>query len=436
MRLPGIRLRDEYLEPSFVEQEVRRRKEWMLANGQLFYLRAKAEESSIFWILAALSARLTIVPIHPASTAEEIRRFRDVLGDAIELSDEKLAAITPMPFTRKDMQGVSAILFSSGSTGVPKAIAITERNLLASARAHEIQHGLTPSDRWLLSLPLFHIGGFSIISRAYFLGQDIAFSAQLNVEEAVFWMGSGLVTGLSMVPTLLWRVLEKNPNPACKAKLLLLGGAALPNATRERALRARLPIKVSYGLTESCSQVFSDWVSSDSSPQYAGRAHAGVEYRVLESGELCLRGEMISPGNWHNGEIINDRDEESFLHTGDLVELDREMRLSVQGREGDLIISGGENIFPVEVEDAILSIEWIVDVAVVGIPSEEWGKQIGALVVLRETHPADPEQELRKLLRDKINPWKQPKRYLFGKNVPRNAMKKIIRQEVLQLFLP
>ncbi|MCZ6663630.1 MAG: AMP-binding protein [Actinobacteria bacterium] len=281
-----------------------------------------------------------------------------------------------------DPGGASMVVFTSGTTGVPKGVRLTLANWKAAGQAsvEHLGHGL--EDTWLLAMPLYHVAGIGIVLRSAFAGGKVRILPRF--DGAAFARALHQVTLASVVPTMLERVLDADTGPFRGLRAVLVGGGPMPRELLERASAAGMPVLPTYGMTETCGQVAT---LRPSSP-VARQAHPlpGVDLRIGDGGRIEVRGPMVSPG--YLGEP--DRDPDGWFVTGDLGRIDSDGALTVTGRADDTIISGGENIDPVQVEAVLSGHSEVEAVMVVGVASDEWGHEVGCLYVGR-THPAGLE---------------------------------------------
>jgi o-succinylbenzoate---CoA ligase len=240
----------------------------------------------------------------------------------------------------------------------------------------------------------------------------------------------GDVTPASLVPTMLLRALDERGSRTAPSSLrcLLLGGASTPRALVERALAARFPIALTYGLSEACSQVATappELVAHK--PGIVGAALRGTDVRIDEVGEILVRGPTVAAGYVGVDQPLTDP--AGWLHTGDLGELDEEGHLRVTGRRSERIVTGGVNVDPSEVEAVLRLHPDVQDVAVVGMPDPEWGERVVAVVVPGSVS-SPSHAELETLARERLSPAKVPKRILFLGLLPRNVNGKLDRPAV------
>ena len=303
-----------------------------------------------------------------------------------------------------------SIVHTSGTTGEPKPVELTYANHHASALASARNLGVEPDDRWLCPLPLFHVGGLAVLLRSAIYGTTAVLHERFDAAAVRDSLQSGEATLASLVPTMLSRVQAAGLERAPKLRALLLGGGPIPAGLLEWAGGIGLPVVPVYGMTETASQVVAGM---------PGEPLPGVELAISGEGEILVRGPMVSAGA-----LAAD----GWLHTGDSGALDDAGRLTVTGRAKDLIVTGGENVAPAEVEAALMEHPAVSDAAVLGLPDPEWGEAVTAFVVL--SGPATAE-ELISHARDRLVPFKVPKRVEQVAGLPRNPAGKLLRREIL-----
>jgi O-succinylbenzoic acid--CoA ligase len=304
----------------------------------------------------------------------------------------------PEPASPRDvpLDRPSTIVFTSGSTGTPKAALHTFGNHYFNALGSNENIALAPGDRWLHSLPLYHVGGLSILFRCLLAGATVALPEPgVGLGESVSKLG---VTHVSLVSTQLRRLLDEGTVPSGLKAVLMGGGPIPPSLVDESLARGGLPIHTSYGLTEMASQVTSTPPgASRGELRTAGRSLPYREVRVSEDGEILVRGPTLFAG-YLEGEIPKlPLDEEGWFHTGDLGEMDAGGRLAIVGRRDNMFVSGGENVQPEEIEAALCRIEGVEEAVVVPVPDPEFGARAVAFV-RKGGRVGDLAQKLKKSL--------------------------------------
>ena len=284
----------------------------------------------------------------------------------------------------------ATVVFTSGSTGAPKAALHTFGNHYYSALGSNENIALRPGDRWLHSLPLYHVGGLSILFRCLLAGATISLpEPDAPPGQSISSLGA---THVSLVSTQLLQLLGEDADPS-GLKAVLLGGGPVPSSLADRAVDLGLPIHTSYGLTEMASQVTTTPRGAPREQLHtAGRTLSHREVRLSESGEILVRGRTLFAGYVRGGELARPFDEGGWFGTGDLGEIDAEGNLRVVGRRDNLFISGGENVQPEEVEAGISRLEGVEEAVVVPVPDDEFGARPVAFV--RMAGGADPTPSL------------------------------------------
>jgi O-succinylbenzoic acid--CoA ligase len=355
---------------------------------------------------ACLLGGFAFVPVDLRLPAAE--RSARIAG-AAALVDSPLRGGAAGVAVAREESDVAAVLFTSGTTMAPRPVELTHGNFLASALGSAVALGLDRDERWLCPMPLAHVGGLSILIRSAIYGTTALVHERFELPRVLAALSEGAATLVSLVPTMLARLLDAGlSQPPC-LRWVLLGGGPIPDALLERALDAGVPVMSTYGMTEACSQIAT-----------GGWPLPGVSVTLAPDGEVLVRGPVVSPGA-----IAAD----GWLHTGDLGGIDAAGRLSIVGRKADTIVSGGENVAPAEVEAVLVAHPAIADAGVFGRPDPEWGEAVVARVVAREGAPLDFE-ELRAWCRDRLAPFKVPKAFEPAAALPRTASGKLLRREL------
>jgi O-succinylbenzoic acid--CoA ligase len=345
----------------------------------------------------------------------------------------------PDPGERIDPRAPLAILFTSGTTGRPKGAMLSHQNFLWSAVGSAFHLGVAPTDRWLACLPFYHVGGLSILLRCALYGIPAVVHERFDPEAVNRALDEIRVTLVSLVPTMLERVLAaRGPHRAPPGlRCILLGGGPAPAPLLQRAAELGFPVAPTYGLTEAASQV------ATRPPHEAGlprdtdlRPLFGTEVRILdaqgrrappgEAGEIVVRGPTVMLGYANRPRETADALRDGWLHTGDAGVLDTCGALRVLDRRGDLIDSGGENVYPAEIEAVLLEHPAVAEAAVAAVPDPEYGRRPAAWLVLRvATTPGDPE--LRAFCRSRLAGYKVPVAFHRVAALPRDASGKLAR---------
>lgn len=321
---------------------------------------------------------------------------------------------------------VAASLLTSGTSGRPKPVRISVGNLLASAEGARERLGLGPEDRWLGSLSLAHVGGLALVTRTAILGSGLVLPGRFRGDTFLSLVEERSVTHASLVPTMLYQVLEEGGGAAAPASLrcILVGGGPAREDLVRSALNAGLPIALTYGLSEASSQVATAPPALvKDKPGTVGPPLTGVTVRITRSGELLVKGPTVAPGQ---------AGEDEWLHTGDLAWEDEDRHLWITGRISDRIISGGVGVDPIEVERVLESHPAVEEAAVVGVADVEWGERVVGFVVSRGGGK-EVERELDALARKALSPAKRPRAFHFLDSLPRNSNGKVERERLKSL---
>lgn len=299
-----------------------------------------------------------------------------------------------------------SVLFTSGSTGRPKAVRLTWGNLEASAAASAAVLDHAADDRWYAPLPIYHVGGLSILVRSVREQTSMYLEPTFDVRRAVRLLLDGDATIGSLVAPMLRRLLDADAGPYRGVKALLVGGGPSPLELLVEAVEAGLGVLPTYGMTETASQIATRPLSDALHPGLSAVPVPGARVRIGEGGVIEVDGPMVSPG------YLGEHDRVGWYRTSDVGEL-ADGRLTVLGRADDVIISGGENVHPAEVERILSDVPGVNSVVVVGVPSDRWGEEVVA-VVEGDVAPGALDRHARYNLAG----FKVPKRWVLVPSIP------------------
>jgi O-succinylbenzoic acid--CoA ligase len=422
----------------------------------------------VFLIHALASLEAVLVPLNIRLTPEELQwqmeharcgflvERRCATGDLqVASSERRVPPSTPCPSSLDTLQ---SIVFTSGTTGRPKGAMLTFANHFWNAVASASRLGVDPHDRWLLCMPLYHVGGMAIVLRSCLYGTAVVLHPRFDPVAVNEALDTQEITLVSLVPTMLHRLLEargERPMPPT-LRCILLGGAAAPPALREKCLALNLPVATTYGLTETASQVATATPAEvRRKPGTVGKPLPFTEVRVVgedgcelpagEIGEIAVRGPTVMRGYYQraagralstlSGQLPTLDAENRKLTarsgfcTGDLGYLDADGDLWVVQRRTDLIVTGGENVYPAEVEQVLLVHPDVQEACVVGVDDAEWGQRVAAAVVVKEGAPLT-EEELTAFCRKRLARYKMPHIVHFMDALPQTASGKVWREAV------
>ncbi|MCX6174697.1 MAG: o-succinylbenzoate--CoA ligase [Ignavibacteriales bacterium] len=326
------------------------------------------------------------------------------------------------------------IMFTSGSTGNPKAVVHSFQSLYESAQALDSFAQLSSGDIWLASLPLYHIGGFMILCRSLLSGSLVVFPASPKFEDINQTIKQSDPTHISLVPTTLDRLLKENISPNKNLKYVFLGGSPSQTELITEAVKKSWPIVKVYGSTETCSMITAlhpDEIKSksDSSGKLIGQNKIKIMSKNKNDfGEVVVFSKSLFKEYYNDSLSTNSKFKNGWYFTGDFGRIDNEGYLYIESRRDDLIISGGENITSYEVELAIKKHPFVKDVFVFALQDKKWG-QIVCAAIVSETISEDV---IKDFLKEKIASYKIPKRFFIIDEIPRNEMGKANRTELLK----
>ena len=389
-------------------------------RGATAALTMSPSREQVVLIHALMKLGAVVLPISPALSEGERRTVLDGENPAIELSDAghltQTEADLPL-LGEHDMDDIHCRILTSGSTGAPHTVDLTYGNHLWSAVGSAFNIGVEPEDRWLCCLPLSHIAGLSIVMRSVIYGTTAVLHDNFDVDRVTAALREEGITVVSLVSTMLVRLLDTGADLS-GPRAILVGGGPVPAEVLEEALGRGATVVQTYGLTESCSQ------ATTLAPAEAGRkvGSAGrpllTTHLRISDGEILIQGPTVAPGC---------ADADGWLHTGDLGRIDEEGFLYVTDRIDDLIITGGENVIPAEVEQVLMRHPEVVDAAVVGRDDPEWQQTVTAVVVLR-SGSATGADDLRRHCGESLAPFKVPKRIELASALPRTPSGKLMRR--------
>lgn len=317
----------------------------------------------------------------------------------------------------------ATLIFTSGSSGEPKAALHTFGNHYYNARGSNLNIPFGPGDRWLLSLPLYHVGGLAILFRALAGGGAVAIPASgIALIESIQRLQA---THLSLVATQLFRLLNEDPGGKILSglKAILLGGSAIPASLIRQAMELNLPLHTSYGCTEMASQVTATPPGAPEKLSSSGRALKYRELKIAPGGEILVKGETLFRGYLAGNSLLHSRDAQGWFPTGDLGELDEDGYLIVRGRKDNMFISGGENIHPEEIEAQLCQMEGIEQALVAPVEDEEFGARPAAFVKMPPGKILD-EEALRRFLESRLARFKIPAHFFpWPETTPQRGIK-------------
>jgi O-succinylbenzoic acid--CoA ligase len=344
-----------------------------------------------------------------------------------------------------DLSAPQAIIYTSGTTGRPKGALITFGMHWWNAVGSALKLGHRPDDRWLACLPLFHIGGLSILMRGVIYGISVVVHKTFDAGSINAAILADKVSIISVVAAMLQRMLEALDSDSYPPTLrcILLGGGPAPYSLLQACLQRNVPVAQTYGLTEACSQAVTlapaDAIRKLGS---AGRPLAPVQLRIMhedsqaapfEPGEIFLKGPTITPGYADRPQATAQALRGGWLATGDIGYLDDDGYLYVLDRRADLIISGGENVYPAEIEAVLQAHPAVAEAGACGQADPQWGQVPVAFVVLHSESQVSAE-ELLDYAAQKLARFKRPRTIYFCRQLPHTSSGKLMRRELPALL--
>ncbi|MEV6124951.1 AMP-binding protein [Streptomyces sp. NPDC052077] len=443
-----------------------------LVPGDRFALLSRNRLEVIELYVAAAKAGLVVCPVNPTFPAPEVehivanvspacviadaaaaRRLGDALGGGTRIAldspeFEELYAAAPRPLPLPDRDDVFAVVHTSATSGRAKGVALTHRAIAAGYTATVADFGFTADDVMLYPCPLFH--GSMVVSLALLAaGGTLVVQGDFTPQRFLACVERFGVTTTFMVPSMIRFTLQAKAfgtTDLSSLREIVFGGSPMPEPLlRETVRRFGVPVRNSYGLSEGGPIGTALYTADGGDPvSSSGRMLPGCHIEILdergerlphgETGEVCVRGDGTMRGYWNDPEATARSLRDGWLRTGDLGRMTEDGLIHLVDRVGDVIIRGGQNVYPAEIERVLATVPGVRDVAVVAAPSEEWGQVPVAFVV------ADPERtptlpELISACAAQLGSYKRPAAVRFTEEIPRNAAGKILRR-VLKELLP
>jgi O-succinylbenzoic acid--CoA ligase len=391
-----------------------------LRRGSTAALTMHPRREQVVLAHALMKVGAALLPLSPRLTDAERSSVVAEVEPMIDLDDPGLLTQTeadlPM-LGEHDTDDICAYVLSSGSTGRPKPIGLTYGNFLWSAMGGAFNIGVDPADRWLCCVPLSHIAGLSIVVRSAIYGTTAVVHDGFDVDRVAEALREEPISVVSLVTTMLKRLLDADADLS-RPRAILVGGGPVPASMLGEAIERGATVVQTYGLTETCSQV-TTLAPEDALRKLgsAGRPLLSSHVRI-RGGEILIQGPTVAPGRC---------DESGWLHTGDLGYIDDEGFLYVRDRIDDMIVTGGENVVPSEVEEVLLQHPGVADAAVVGREDPEWQQAVTAVVVLAPGAEVTAD-ELRHHCAATLAGYKVPKRVELAAALPRTPSGKLMRR--------
>ena len=406
-----------------------------------------------------------IAPALLITDAERAPALTKIDGIEVVVRDEWLSQVTSgeeaeiAPDWPMDPEDIAILLFTSGTTGAPKAAVLRHKHIVSYILGSVEFMGAAEEDAALMCVPPYHIAGMAAIASSVYSGRRIVQLPNFDAAEWLSLASEERITNAFVVPTMLTRIIDELEGAVAagaSAKLPALraisyGGGKMPLSVIEKAMKLfpTADFTNAYGLTETSSTISvltpedhrqATAASEDPAARRrlvsVGRPLPTLEVRICnedgkpvaagERGEICVRGEQVSGEYLGRGSLLSD---DGWFATRDGGHMDEEGYLFVEGRIDDVIVRGGENLSPGEIEDVLLDHESVLDAAVVGVPDEQWGEGVAAVIVLKGDATAGVD-ELQQWVKDHLRSSRVPQRIEFRPELPYNETGKLLRRQV------
>ncbi len=430
---------------------------------------ADSSDQQVFTIAACWFLQIPFFPLSPAMTDPEIgnvlnklspsavvadsetkARFRDL--PVIQIPKEKLGMmkiVDESQFSSGHPENCLGYFLTSGSTGTPKVVPLKRRQILFGAHASAQNFKPDLNRYWLLCLPINHVGGVSIILRSLLYHSAVYRMDRFDADQVITFMSENtLFQAASLVPTMLNRLINASRFQIHKEfQAILLGGGPITPSLLEKFAQKGMPVVSSYGMTETCGQIAANPLLKPSGIYRPKKSVGGVfapnevqirneDSKVLpanEPGTIWLKGPQVFDGYFDKRQNKGKFDNDGWFNTGDYGYLNRYDQLFIETRRSDLIITGGENVIPLEVESALEDLEPVNEAVVVGVPDSEWGQKIIAFII--PASGEQPEEEiLQAELKQKLSPFKIPKRIIPLDSYPLTASGKKDKLRLIHMY--
>ena len=396
----------------------------MVVHKELLLLNVHLKPKEIKNQLAQLDVTTVL---HSVERREQLpNSISTIVFESLEhiLSDEEAEDTFDWTFEDRD---IAAIMNTSATTGQFKSVPLRWGQIRAHVQASQKVLGRTEKDNWLMVLPLFHVSGLSILMRSLYNGTAVTILPKYDKAQVLKLIESENINMMSLVPTILTQ-LEPSISHH-KLRVILLGGEFIPMALIDACEKKSLPIYKTYGMTETFSQsVTFSVLDYPHKRDSVGKPLPGMQVRIDKPdadgvGEIHLTGPMVMTG------YINKEHIDGDLNTDDIGYVDEDGFVYILNRRKDLIISGGENIYPKELEDLVYTLPSVKECAVVPVPDDTWG-QVPALFVAFHDGESMTSDEILSFMTNSLAKYKVPKYVKILPALPRNGTGKIVRNEL------
>ncbi|OLS36192.1 long-chain-fatty-acid--CoA ligase [Bacillus sp. MRMR6] len=417
----------------------------------------RLQPNEIEYILNNSDSKILVVDSELVPTITPIRKRLSFLKDIVVVNENNIQdtsyysyrhifSSAPLPtLVHQEDDDDFLIVYTSGTTGKPKGAVLTHKNVYLNAMNYSLEFGLTKDEVQLITTPMFHIGGISALSMVILMGGRSVFHDKFEPDRVLQAYETEKISYSFMVPS-MWNMLLEHPKfsqfDVSSLRVLCTAAASTPLELKKRLMKSfpNAGVFDTYGQTET-SPGTTTLKPTDSlyKSGSVGLSFTNVEIRVVDDemkdvppgqvGEIIFRGPTVMKGYYKNTNATEEAFRGGWLHSGDLVVVDDDGYISVVDRKKDMLISGGENIYPKEIEEILYTHPAILEAAVVGVPDEKWGETVKAYIVLRNGRTLT-ESEVIDYCTGKIASYKKPRHVEFVDELPRNAAGKILKTEL------
>lgn len=414
---------------------------WRLTAPELAYMVKDSEASGLIWDaeLRSLARELLVqvrIPQELCIGADHGGRVLDYETALKEAGDH-----VPAPDQSPDGDTPHIIMYTSGTTGQPKGAVLSQGASFWNALNLGLALGMTAEDRSLSVLPMFHIGGIGLFSLpTLYFGGTVVIQRTFEPVQTLHLLETERITlffGVTAIFLFLVQHADFRPQAFDHARVIMSGGAPLPASLVQEYHDRGLILQQGFGMSEAAPSIATlDKSLALQKAGSVGRALFHMEARIVDDamqpleadqvGELVLRGPNLMQGYWNRTRATQEAFADGWFHTGDMARMDSDGDLYIVDRKKDMFISGGENVYPTEVENRIYELTEVAEVAVVGIPHERWG-EVGLAVMAAKEGAELTEAIVRNHLKTCLATYKIPKRIVFVTALPRNAAGKVIK---------
>lgn len=392
----------------------------------------------VLFYLALQALQIEVLMLNTRLTSEEISKKLDALDIRVVFSQDDTFISFSKVFQSElrgdiqladdyNLEQIAVIMDTSATSGEFKSVPLRWKQFKAHVQASQKSLGVTEEDNWLMVLPMYHISGLTILMRSLYNGTSVTLMEKFDEEQTLKWIEEGSITMLSVVPTMLKRIVDRIHQH--HLRVVLVGGEFIPKPLVETCLSKNIPIFKTYGMTETTSQSTTFCVLNNPLKlESVGLPLPGVTIRIDNPdeagiGEVLLQSPMVMDG-YLGQETIS-----GFLNTQDIGYVDTEGYLYILDRRKNIIISGGENIYPQEIENVLYAHTAISECAIVGMKDEEWG-QVPVLFVVSTLD----EESIQNYLAKRIAKYKLPKKIFHLTELPKNATGKILKKNLVETY--